>query len=165
MNRPNLLSIHCHPLKAMSVPDGTTKDTEDTSLKSKLVKSGKSGLLAYGAVNLSYYTLATLLASNALKFDRGIHYATRAEKLQATLKYFGKLTAVVWLGSQATKLFRIGSAVFLSPVFARVLTTASERLRISRDRSFVVLVRGILATFFGFYVGYFIFLFGMLNAM
>ena len=109
-----------------SAPSGT--ESTPVSFQARLASSGQAGLLAYGCVNLLYYTVATILATRVFKFNpSALRNATHVEKIRLSLSHLGKLMSVVWLGSQATKLIRIIGAVFLAPFSGRVLEKLSMK--------------------------------------
>lgn len=141
-------------LALLATPTPMSVPAPIPSLQSRLASTGQAGVLAYGAVNFCYYTCATLLVSSLLR-PEGAAHASLSAKARAAALYFSKLSATVWLGSQATKLFRIAAAVFLAPAADSVLGRVAAALNVERSRAFGILVRGILATFLGFYTSYF----------
>lgn len=101
-------------------------------------------------INFVYYTAATILASTIIKLDYGevVSLSSKARKAGAHLL---KLSTLVWIGSQATKVLRISFAVVSAPAFERIILEASKRLRMDRNKTFGVLVRGILSATVLFY--------------
>jgi hypothetical protein len=109
-----------------------------------LINNTQSMLLAYGCVNFLYYIVATVIAASVFKFEKS--------GSRKAYEYLGKLMSAVWLGSQATKAFRIGFAVFLTPLSDRFLNKVEICLSRSRDVCFKMMIAGILLSTLIFYV-------------
>jgi hypothetical protein len=121
-------------------------------ISERFSKSGQSGLLAYGCINCVYYVVATLLAYNLVPPSNSLTVRSAAySKIKYALVYMGKLASVVWLGSQATKAFRIWAAIAVSPIADKALVMVGHRKKISRDKSFKLVVAAILTSFTIFY--------------
>lgn len=122
-------------------------------LKNKLTSAGKSGLIAYGLLNLLYYTTASaaswkLLASNVPLKET----ITFSKKIQITAVNIMKLSGIVWAGSQVTKVFRLIGAIALAPTADKLLTSFQQKFRIaSQDKAFWIMSSLILLSFFTFY--------------
>ncbi|CAN8284849.1 unnamed protein product [Cochlearia groenlandica] len=98
--------------------NGTSKKNPFASkeLLKKLKRYGVSGILSYGLLNTVYYTIAFLLVWFYVAPSPGkMGYLAAAER-------FLKVMAMVWAGSQVTKLIRIGGAVALAPFVDRGLS-------------------------------------------
>jgi hypothetical protein len=143
-----------HHMRMMEKDESQNTIKEDISTKDKLAKLGQSGLLAYGFLNFSYYSIATIIAWASLRdnFRTALLTMSIADRYKASLTRLGKLMAVVWAGSQVTKAFRISGSVFLAPYADDALTTFQRRLNISsRSLAFSILASGLLAMTFVVY--------------
>jgi len=112
-------------------------------LTSTLGAAGQSGLIAYGLLNLLYYTVAT-----------AIFWQVSAHKFvgERLLQRAAKVSSMVWLGSQTTKIFRLTGAVVMAPLADKLLTSMQDKFKISsRDKTFWILTSLILGTCLGFY--------------
>lgn len=128
-----------NPIKAAY----TNRKNQIKVLQGQIASAGQSGLIAYGLLNLSYYTIATSIAwyYTANKFV-GERLLTRA----------AKTSSMVWVGSQATKIFRLTGAVLLAPLADKLLDSFQRRFHIqSRDRAFWLMTSLILSTCLLFY--------------
>uniref|UniRef100_A0ACD5Y1B5 Uncharacterized protein n=1 Tax=Avena sativa TaxID=4498 RepID=A0ACD5Y1B5_AVESA len=84
-------------------------------LLQKLKRYGAAGVLAYGLLNTVYYVTTFLLVW--FRFSPGpgrMGYAAAVER-------FLKLMAIVWAGSQVTKVLRAGGALAMAPFVDRGL--------------------------------------------
>ncbi|XP_071715669.1 uncharacterized protein [Rutidosis leptorrhynchoides] len=82
----------------------------------KLRRYGTAGILSYGLLNTAYYLSAFLVTWFYIAPAPGkMGYFT-------AVKRFVKLMAMVWAGSQVTKLLRAGGALALAPVVAKGLS-------------------------------------------
>lgn len=100
----------------------------------RLKRAGRSGVLAYGALNAAYYATAFAIAAHAST-------QTRATSVQASLGNATKLLAIVWAGSQATKPLRAALAVGLAPACAAWLRAVQRATGIKTEaKAFTVLV-------------------------
>ncbi|XP_010554491.1 PREDICTED: uncharacterized protein LOC104824199 isoform X2 [Tarenaya hassleriana] len=119
-NRRPLFSVRCRSHNAFSKSDDVQRgpsngedmlDKNESSRKSsfsskevleKLKKYGISGVLSYGLLNTVYYTIAFLLVWFYVAPAPGrMGYVAAVER-------FLKVMAMVWAGSQVTKLIRAG---------------------------------------------------------
>ncbi|KAL8228780.1 hypothetical protein R6Q57_013680 [Mikania cordata] len=101
----------------------------------KLRRYGISGILSYGLLNTAYYLSAFLVA--------WFYIAPAPGKMGywAAVKRFVKLMAMVWAGSQVTKLARAGGALALAPVVDRGLTWFMAKFKFrSQAKAFTVIV-------------------------
>ena len=104
------------------------------SWSERLKRAGRSGVLAYGALNAAYYATAFAIAAHAST-------QTRATSVQASLGNATKLLAVVWAGSQATKPLRAAIAVGLAPVCASWLRAVQRATGVKTEaKAFAILV-------------------------
>uniref|UniRef100_A0A251S8T8 Uncharacterized protein n=1 Tax=Helianthus annuus TaxID=4232 RepID=A0A251S8T8_HELAN len=92
------------------------KSSSSSEILEKLRRYGISGILSYGLLNTAYYLTAFLVA--------WFYIAPAPAKMGywAAVKRFVKLMAMVWAGSQVTKLVRLGGALALAPVVDKGLT-------------------------------------------
>lgn len=133
---------------------------QEISTKNKLTKLGQSGLLAYGFLNFSYYSLATIIAWASLRdnFRGTLMTMSVADRYKASSSRMLKLMAVVWAGSQITKAFRLTGSVFLAPYADKALSSFQRRLNLpSRSIAFSILTSALLVMTFmvyGFMIAY-----------
>ena len=110
-------------------------------LAAELRTHGTAGVLAYGLLNTAYYSTAFVFVwTCVLKVQPGLGTAAAARR-------FAEVFAVVWAGSQVTKLARFGGALVLAPVASKLLGVVESRLpqrARSRGVGFTVLVLGCL---------------------
>ncbi|AEC09571.1 Gag-Pol polyprotein/retrotransposon [Arabidopsis thaliana] len=104
-------------------------------LLKKLKRYGLSGILSYGLLNTVYYSTAFLLVWFYVAPAPGkMGYLAAAER-------FLKVMAMVWAGSQVTKLIRIGGAVALAPIVDRGLSWFTVKCNFeSQGKAFGALV-------------------------
>ena len=95
--------------------------------------AGFAGLVAYGISNTLYYTAAFVMVWNLQKVPSGEGIAAAAQAAVKTL-------AVVWAGSQVTKVARIGAAVLAAPIVDRFLSLIMQKCELKTKRD-VRLVR------------------------
>ncbi|KAL1193705.1 hypothetical protein V5N11_017594 [Cardamine amara subsp. amara] len=123
---------------------GEMLDKNETSSKNpfvseellkKLKRYGVSGILSYGLLNTVYYTIAFLLVWFYVAPAPGkMGYLAAAER-------FLKVMAMVWAGSQVTKLIRIGGAVALAPIVDRGLSWFTVKFKFeSQGKAFGAMV-------------------------
>ncbi|KAJ7527505.1 hypothetical protein O6H91_16G058500 [Diphasiastrum complanatum] len=111
---------------------GTAQNEE---FKKKLKRFGLAGLLSYGLFNTCYY-LATFLFIwlYVTPSPGGLGFIPAAKRLLRVL-------AMVWAGSQVTKLLRLGGALALAPLADRGLTWFTNCFSFeSRGKAFGVIV-------------------------
>ncbi|KAL9255469.1 hypothetical protein AKJ16_DCAP11792 [Drosera capensis] len=101
----------------------------------QLRRYGISGVLSYGLLNTAYYLTTFLLVW---------FYFTPAPARMgylATVERFVKIMAMVWAGSQVTKLLRAGGALALAPLVDRGLSWFAVRYKFeSRGKAFFAIV-------------------------
>ncbi|KAF8048488.1 hypothetical protein N665_2494s0004 [Sinapis alba] len=104
-------------------------------LLKKLKRYGLSGVLSYGLLNTVYYSTAFLLVWFYVAPAPGkMGYLAAAER-------FVKVMAMVWAGSQVTKLVRIGGAVALAPIVDRGLSWFTVKYKFeSQGKAFGAMV-------------------------
>ncbi|XP_019419121.1 PREDICTED: uncharacterized protein LOC109329769 isoform X1 [Lupinus angustifolius] len=108
--------------------------TSNETLK-KLRRYGLSGILSYGLLNTAYY-LATFLVV-------WFYIAPAPAKMGylAAVERFLKVMAMVWAGSQVTKLIRAGGALALAPFVDRGLSWFTAKFKFqSQDKAFMAIV-------------------------
>ncbi|XP_010505519.1 PREDICTED: uncharacterized protein LOC104782314 isoform X2 [Camelina sativa] len=117
--------------------NGTSRSNPFVSeeLLKKLKRYGLSGILSYGLLNTVYYSTAFLLVWFYVAPAPGkMGYLAAAER-------FLKVMAMVWAGSQVTKLIRIGGAVALAPIVDRGLSWFTVKCKFeSQGKAFGALV-------------------------
>ncbi|ESQ52542.1 hypothetical protein EUTSA_v10017229mg [Eutrema salsugineum] len=127
-----------------SFDEGESLDKNGTSSKNpfaskellkKLKRYGVSGILSYGLLNTVYYSIAFLLVWFYVAPAPGkMGYFAAAER-------FLKVMAMVWAGSQVTKLIRIGGAVALAPIVDRGLSWFTVKFKFeSQGKAFGAMV-------------------------
>lgn len=120
----------------------------------QLQRAGQSGILAYGLLNMMYYTTVTGIVFYC-KRDKFMALRTNRSFWQlffASVNYMGGVAAIVWAGSQVTKLFRMSGAIVLAPFAQKLLSYTQKRFCIqSEQRAFWVLVASILSMTLSFY--------------
>eukprot|EP01031_Cornospumella_fuschlensis_P038777 gene38777-47153_t len=125
------------------------------SLREKLSSMGQAGILAYGSLNCLYYTVATgvvwtLTGRNAVSTPTTA--IASSAKLSVAVSRVGKVIAGVWLGSQATKIFRLTGAVAIAPLLDRAIDYVHKKFEMSsRGKAFGAIALGLWSTFFVFY--------------
>ncbi|KAJ0831393.1 hypothetical protein HanPSC8_Chr15g0666511 [Helianthus annuus] len=111
------------------------KSSSSSEILEKLRRYGISGILSYGLLNTAYYLTAFLVA--------WFYIAPAPAKMGywAAVKRFVKLMAMVWAGSQVTKLVRLGGALALAPVVDKGLTWFMAKFKFkSQATAFTVIV-------------------------
>ncbi|XP_019156358.1 PREDICTED: uncharacterized protein LOC109153062 [Ipomoea nil] len=101
----------------------------------KLRRYGISGVLSYGLLNTAYYLTTFLVV--------WIYVAPAPVKMGylATVKRFFKILAMVWAGSQVTKLARAGGALALAPFVDRGLAWFTAKFGFkSQGKAFMAVV-------------------------
>ena len=107
------------------------------SIKERLVAYGLSGVASYGLFNTLYYFVSFFLALAAFPKPAAVDTFT------AAFQHVFKLLALVWAGSQVTKLPRAACALACAPLMDRLLGWISTTLRLKggkRSAFFYVLV-------------------------
>lgn len=101
----------------------------------RLKRYGAAGVLSYGLLNTVYYVTTFLLVWFIFSPAPGkMGYAAAVER-------FLKLMAMVWAGSQVTKIFRAGGALALAPFVDRGLRWFTVRFNFkSEGKAFATIV-------------------------
>ncbi|KAL8166709.1 hypothetical protein V2J09_008208 [Rumex salicifolius] len=101
----------------------------------QLKRYGVSGILSYGILNTAYYSTTFLLV--------WFFFSPAPGKMGylAAVQRFLKIMAMVWAGSQVTKLIRAAGALALAPFVDRGLSWFTERFKFqSRGKAFLAIV-------------------------
>ncbi|KAL7592422.1 hypothetical protein Lser_V15G32598 [Lactuca serriola] len=111
------------------------KSSSSSEILKKLRRYGISGILSYGLLNTAYYLSAFLVA--------WFYIAPAPGKMGywSAVKRFVKLMAMVWAGSQVTKLVRAAGALALAPVVDKGLSWFMAKFKFkSQAKAFSVIV-------------------------
>ena len=111
-----------------------TGSGEAESLKSQLAAAGTGGLVAYGCMNCLYYTIATAFFWFALPKEAASSSAvilSFADKVRMYASRLPKTMAIVWAGSQVTKVPRIAGSLVLTPLARKVIGKIEDAFGIS----------------------------------
>ncbi|KEH32933.1 hypothetical protein MtrunA17_Chr3g0080911 [Medicago truncatula] len=101
----------------------------------KLKRYGVSGILSYGLLNTAYYLTTFLFV--------WFYIAPAPGKMGylAAVERFLKLMAMVWAGSQVTKLLRAAGALALAPIVDRGLSWFTNKFKFqSQGKAFMAIV-------------------------
>ncbi|KAF5446044.1 hypothetical protein F2P56_031707 [Juglans regia] len=101
----------------------------------RLKRYGISGILSYGLLNTTYYLTTFLIV--------WFHIAPAPGRMGylAAVERFLKIMAMVWAGSQVTKLIRAGGALALAPFVDRGLSWFTDKFKFeSQWKAFMVIV-------------------------
>ncbi|PSS35233.1 Uncharacterized protein CEY00_Acc02433 [Actinidia chinensis var. chinensis] len=109
--------------------------TPTAEILQKLKRYGVSGILSYGLLNTAYYSTAFLLVWFYVSPSPGkMGYLAAAKR-------FVKIMAMVWAGSQVTKVARAGGALALAPVVDRGLCWFTAKFEFeSQGKAFMAIV-------------------------
>ncbi|CAN6204593.1 unnamed protein product [Urochloa humidicola] len=113
----------------------STKSFSSKELLEKLKRYGAAGVLSYGLLNTVYYVTAFLLV--------WFYFAPAPGRMGygAAVERFVKLMAMVWAGSQVTKILRAGGALALAPFVDRGLRWFTVKFNFkSEGRAFATIV-------------------------
>ncbi|KAG6549479.1 hypothetical protein Mapa_009015 [Marchantia paleacea] len=113
----------------------TERSAEKEKLANNLKRYGIAGMLSYGLLNTFYYLVTFLFVwFYVAPSEGGLGSGPAAQR-------FVKLFAMVWAGSQVTKLFRAAGALALAPVVDRGLNWYTDRFNFkSRGKAFGFIV-------------------------
>mmetsp|Transcript_8305 Transcript_8305/g.30891 ORF Transcript_8305/g.30891 Transcript_8305/m.30891 type:complete len:224 (+) Transcript_8305:574-1245(+) len=92
---------------------------------------GPAGIVAYGLLNSCYYTFAMIYCLQTLGGFQ-------------SWRHLLKITAVVWTGSQITKILRVWLAILLSPPISTALSYVSNKYSMSRTKVTSLAIAAIL---------------------
>ncbi|XP_042442932.1 uncharacterized protein LOC122027985 isoform X1 [Zingiber officinale] len=119
--QPEVEAIHCEDKKELpcNLDERNSKASKGFSLNGimqRLKRYGVAGVLSYGLLNTVYYLTTFLLV--------WFYFSPAPGKMgyPAAVKRFLKMMAMVWAGSQVTKIIRAGGALALAPVVDRGLS-------------------------------------------
>jgi hypothetical protein len=142
-------TTHNIPSYPLLIHEINPSQSKRLSIKDRLGKAGQSGVLSYGILNSAYYMTAT---AAVWYFTRNTFITVTASRTSAALARLGKVVLTVWIGSQATKVFRLGGALMLSPVVDKVLDIVHKKFLLkSRQDAFNRVALGLWGSFFCFY--------------
>ncbi|KAK8509526.1 hypothetical protein V6N13_061859 [Hibiscus sabdariffa] len=121
-------------------PAGKSQSSQGESFSSKdvlkkLRRYGVSGVLSYGLLNTAYYLTTFLVV--------WFYVAPVPGRMgyMAAVERFLKIMAMVWAGSQVTKLVRAGGALALAPFVDRGLSWFTVRFKFaSQGKASMVIV-------------------------
>ncbi|KAK1422808.1 hypothetical protein QVD17_18097 [Tagetes erecta] len=135
LSDPSSSSIEQEGSGEFNESEGKSSWSSSSEILKKLRRYGVSGILSYGLLNTAYYLFAFLVA--------WFYIAPAPGKMGywAAVKRFVKLMAMVWAGSQVTKLARAGGALALAPVVDKGLTWFMVKYKFrSQAKAFTVIV-------------------------
>ncbi|PIA53108.1 hypothetical protein AQUCO_00900019v1 [Aquilegia coerulea] len=116
-------------------PKPNSNSNSNNKLLTKLRRYGISGILSYGLLNTVYYLTTFLFVWFYITPAPGrLGYAAAVER-------FLKVMAMVWVGSQVTKLVRAAGALALAPLVSRRLIWFTEKFKFeSEGKAFMAIV-------------------------
>ncbi|XP_042028194.1 uncharacterized protein LOC121775223 isoform X2 [Salvia splendens] len=114
--------------------DDTSQAASSNEILARLKRYGISGVLSYGLLNTAYYLTTFLVVwFYVTPAPAKMGYLAAAER-------FLKVMAMVWAGSQVTKLIRAGGALALSPFVDRGLSWFTNKMGFeSQGKAFMVI--------------------------
>lgn len=115
--------------------DPQERSISTTKILEQLKRYGVSGVLSYGLLNTAYYTTTFLMV--------WFYFAPAPGKMGylAAVSRFLKVMAMVWAGSQVTKLMRAAGALALAPLVDTGLSWFTVRYKFeSRGKAFFTVV-------------------------
>nr|QGN65298.1 E2F-related protein [Oryza punctata] len=113
----------------------STRSFSSKELLERLKRYGAAGVLSYGLLNTVYYVTTFLLV--------WFYFSPAPGKMgyTAAVERFLKLMAMVWAGSQVTKILRAGGALALAPFVDRGLRWFTVRFNFkSEGKAFATIV-------------------------
>ncbi|KAM3233284.1 hypothetical protein P3L10_018643 [Capsicum annuum] len=121
--------------KGTAEKNGTSQTESPTSntILTRLRRYGVAGVLSYGLLNTAYYLTTFLIVWFYVAPSPGrMGYLPAVER-------FLKVMAMVWAGSQVTKLIRAGGALALAPFVDRGLSWFTTKMKFkSQGKAFAV---------------------------
>ncbi|KAG9458092.1 hypothetical protein H6P81_002600 [Aristolochia fimbriata] len=119
------------------------KEFASNEVLEKLKRYGISGVLSYGLLNTAYYLSTFILVWFYIAPVPGrMGYGAAAKR-------FLKIAAMVWAGSQVTKIPRAGGALALAPLVDSGLSWFTEKFKFeSRRKAFLYIVGSCLGLAF-----------------
>ncbi|KAK1287730.1 hypothetical protein QJS10_CPB19g01888 [Acorus calamus] len=121
-------------LKESDSNEPATKKFSSNDLMQKLKRYGLSGVLSYGLLNTVYYLTTFLLV--------WFYFAPAPGRMgyAASVERFLKIMAMVWAGSQVTKLVRAAGALALAPIVDRGLSWFTAKFKFeSQGKAFAAI--------------------------
>ncbi|MED6195160.1 hypothetical protein PIB30_035375 [Stylosanthes scabra] len=111
------------------------ESSTSNEILTKLRRYGISGILSYGLLNTAYYLTTFLIVWFYIAPSPGrMGYLAAVER-------FLKVMAMVWAGSQVTKLIRAGGALALAPFVDRGLSWFTAKFKFqSQGKAFMAIV-------------------------
>ncbi|KAK4375158.1 hypothetical protein RND71_005835 [Anisodus tanguticus] len=124
--------------KGTAEKDETSQTESPTSntVLTRLRRYGVAGILSYGLLNTAYYLTTFLIVWFYVAPSPG-----RMGYL-AAVKRFVKVMAMVWAGSQVTKLIRAGGALALAPFVDKGLSWFTTKMKFESQRKAFTVVAG-----------------------
>uniref|UniRef100_A0A7S2UPK7 Uncharacterized protein n=1 Tax=Attheya septentrionalis TaxID=420275 RepID=A0A7S2UPK7_9STRA len=117
------------------------------SQTNKLKGAGRAGVIAYGALNFAWYTLAVMWQWGRVS-SAPVSPGTIGA-LKYSIKKFGKVLIGTYVGSQVTKLARLSLAVLLAPIGDRALRSTQKKFNINESRAFWLLTTLLIGSCLG----------------
>ncbi|XP_059299229.1 uncharacterized protein LOC132051954 isoform X4 [Lycium ferocissimum] len=110
-----------------------TESPTSNTILTRLRRYGAAGVLSYGLLNTAYYLTTFLIVWFYVAPSPGrMGYLAAVER-------FLKVMAMVWAGSQVTKLVRAGGALALAPFVHRGLSWFTTKMKFeSQGKAFAV---------------------------
>ncbi|WRX12167.1 hypothetical protein QQP08_004654 [Theobroma cacao] len=109
------------------------------SVLKKLRRYGISGVLSYGLLNTAYYLTTFLLV--CIHKCLSLVMACVNYYLDLVCVIFLKVMAMIWAGSQVTKLVRAGGALALAPFVDRALSWFTVKFKFeSQGKASMVII-------------------------
>ncbi|XP_047166074.1 uncharacterized protein LOC124835185 isoform X1 [Vigna umbellata] len=139
-NTPELSDAYSHEGSSESAENKKGESMTSTEIMKKLRRYGVSGILSYGLLNTAYYLTTFLFV--------WFYIAPAPAKMgyAAAVQRFLKVMAMVWAGSQVTKLIRAGGALALAPFVDRGLSWFTDKFKFqSQGKAFMAIVGFCLA--------------------
>ncbi|XP_020223232.1 uncharacterized protein LOC109805540 [Cajanus cajan] len=132
---PELSDANSHEGSSESKENKKGKSLTSNEILKKLRRYGVSGILSYGLLNTAYYLTTFLFV--------WFYIAPAPAKMGyvAAVQRFLKVMAMVWAGSQVTKLLRAGGALALAPFVDRGLSWFTDKFKFqSQGKAFMAIV-------------------------
>ena len=124
-------------------------------MKNQISKAGQAGILAYGTLNCIYYLTVTGFVWRWTARDYIVSYhqcTSLSSKISCSLSRLGKVSLAVWAGSQVTKLFRLATALALSPAIDKLIDKVQGVISLeNRNTAFWIIVTALWGIVVAFY--------------
>ncbi len=118
------------------------RQTKLMKVAETLKTAGRAGTLTYGFLNFAFYGTGILFQW------RRLHIGYGGGSFSSSLSKLGRAFGTVYLASQVTKLPRMLLALAMAPFGDRALHVTRDKLGVSEDTAFLVLIASLLGTFF-----------------